>query len=84
MAADPGAGERRWHLKEFKAEHLSFREWLQWSYGYTPEQLYELCLATGRYGDYNRVMEWYRRRYRWYNEQREQLRKACPFDINSD
>lgn len=53
-----------------------------WKYGYTPEQIYNLCLATGRYGDYDKVMEWYRRRYQQYNELREQLRAANPFTDN--
>lgn len=53
-------------------------------YNYTPEQLYDLCLATGRYGDYNRVMEWYRRRYQQYSELREQLRSANPFTDNNN
>lgn len=58
---------------------MPFKEWLLWKYNYTPEQLYELCLATGRYGDYDKVMAWYRRRYQWYNEMREQLIAANPF-----
>lgn len=65
--------------RDVSGEYKTFQEWLQWKYGYTPEQLYELCLATGRYGDYNKVMEWYRRRYQQYNVLREQLRAACPF-----
>ncbi len=86
MAADPGAGPdiSRWRARDFRWELMSFQEWLLWKYNYTPRQLYELCLATGRYGDYNRVMEWYRRRYRQYNELREQLRAANPFTDNND
>lgn len=82
MAADTDA--RRWHPKDYSLEYLTFKEWLSWMYNYTPEQLYDLCLATGRYGDYNRVMEWYRRRYQQYNELREQLRAANPFTDNND
>lgn len=51
-------------------------------YGYTSEQLYDLCLATGCYGDYDKVMAWYRRRYQQYNDLREQLRAANPFNNN--
>lgn len=68
--------------REVSGEHKTFQEWLLLKYGYTPEQLYNLCLATGRYGDYDRVMEWYRRRYRQYNELREQLLAAIPFNNN--
>lgn len=75
---------RRWRLKEVCLEYLTFKEWLSWMYSYTPEQLYDLCLATGRYGDYNKVMEWYRRRFQRYNELREQLRAANPFADNND
>lgn len=70
------------HPGEISGEFKSFQEWLQWKYGYTPGQLYELCLATGRYGDYNKVMEWYRRRYQQYNVLREQLLAAVPFNDN--
>lgn len=60
-------------------ELLTFKEWLLRMYGETPEHLYTLCIATGNYGDYNKVMEWYRRRYRYDNVLREQLLAANPF-----
>lgn len=84
MAADPGAGPEipRQRPKDYRLEFLSFKDWLLWKHSYTPEQLYDLCLATGSYGDYDRVMAWYRRSYRQYNEQRELLRAAVPFDNN--
>lgn len=65
--------------REISGELLTFREWLKHKYGYTPQELYDLCTATGRYGDYNKVMEWYRRRYQQDNELREQLLAANPF-----
>ncbi len=66
-------------MKEVYLEWMPFKDWLLKKYGYTPQQLYDLCTFTGRYGDYNKVMEWYRRRYRQDNAEREQLLAANPF-----
>lgn len=77
MAADPAADS---HVGEFSGEFMTFKEWLLWRYGYTPGMLYDLCLATGRYGDYDKVMAWYRHRYQQYNELREQFLAAVPFN----
>lgn len=49
---------------EFQEEEPEFLEWLKQRYDETPAGLYLLCQATGSYGDYNALMEWYRRRYR--------------------
>lgn len=68
--------------REVSGEYKTFQEWLSWKYGYTPQQLYDLCLATGKYGDYDKVMAWYRRRYQQYNELRERLLAANPFPTN--
>lgn len=66
-------------MHEICLEWMPFKDWLLKKYGYTPQQPYDLCTATGRYGDYNKVMEWYRRRYRQENAEREQLLAANPF-----
>ena len=43
---------------------LTFQEWLKKRYNTTPPDLFDLAKATGRYGDYDKLLEWYRRRYR--------------------
>lgn len=70
--------------REVSGEYKTFQEWLLWKYDYTPRKLYDLCLATGSYGDYDKVMAWYRRRYQQYNELREQLLAANPFTIHNN
>ncbi|MDE5894344.1 MAG: hypothetical protein K2H45_15630 [Acetatifactor sp.] len=57
-----------------------FKEWLLYRYTETPLHLHDVALATGSYRDYERLMEWYRRRYRYEMELREQLISANPFD----
>lgn len=65
----------------FQADHKpGFKEWLLDRYTETPRHLHDVALATGSYRDYERLMEWYRRRYRYEMELRELLISANPFD----
>lgn len=58
----------------------TFQEWLCRNYNVTSRELYATALATGTYNSYNKLMDWYRKRYRYEMEQRELLKDACPFD----
>jgi hypothetical protein len=57
----------------------TFNEWLLARYDTTPMTLYELNKATGRYGEYDKLMEWYRRRYRREMLQLKLLSSGNPF-----
>lgn len=67
-------------LCEYDAAESEFLEWLKKRYDIVPSGLYLLCQATGYYGDYNRCMEWYRRRYRKEITQGRALHRANPFN----
>lgn len=65
----------------FRADRKpDFKEWLLDRYTETPQHLHDVALATGCYRDYERLMEWYRRRYKYEMELREQLISANPFN----
>lgn len=64
---------------EYAGAEPEFLEWLKLKYGTVPSKLYLLCQATGSYGDYDKCMEWYRRRYRKEIEVYRNLCKANPF-----
>lgn len=66
----------------FTAEEPDFLEWLKARYGIVPAKLYLLCQAVGYYGDYNKCMEWYRRRYRKEITQGRALHLSNPFNNN--
>lgn len=64
----------------FSAENPpTFNEWLLARYDETPMTLYVLSKNTGRYGDYDRMMEWCRRRYRREMDQLKALIADNPF-----
>jgi len=60
----------------------TFMEWLWERYRVTPLIQLDLCKKTA-YGsarrEYEKVMEWYRQRYRYEMEIREKLIAANPF-----
>lgn len=64
----------------FDAEEPDFLEWLKARYDTYPAKLYLLCQAVGYYGDYNKCMEWYRRRYRKEIMQGRILHLENPFN----
>lgn len=67
----------------FQADRrLTFKEWLLDRYTETPQHLHDVALATGSYRDYDLLMEWYRRRYHYEMELREQLLSGNPFNNN--
>lgn len=57
----------------------AFNEWLLAKYGTTPMALYVLNKHTGRYGEYDKMMDWYRRRYRREMDQLKALISDNPF-----
>lgn len=57
----------------------SFNEWLLAKYDTTPMTLYVLNKNTGRYGEYDKLMNWYRRRYRMEMDQLKCLIDNNPF-----
>ncbi len=60
-------------------EKPSFEDWLLKRYDITPMILYIQCKQTGRYGDYDEAMKWYRRRYQIEMDERECFLEANPF-----
>ena len=52
-------------VQQVYPEEPTFQEWLSDRYGVTPFQLQHLVIITGKKGDYDKMMEWYRRRYRF-------------------
>ncbi len=57
----------------------TFQEWLWEEYHTSAPELYGLVKAVGNYGDYERMMKSYRRRYRQQMELRAALIAANPF-----
>ena len=55
----------------------SFLDWLRERHNYTPLTIKLLCKQTG--GDYNKVMSWYRQRYRYENDRKQYLINTNPF-----
>ena len=55
----------------------SFLDWLRERHNYTPLTIKLLCKQTG--GDYNKVMRWYRQRYRYENDRKQYLINTNPF-----
>ena len=57
----------------------NFIDWLLERYDTTPLTLLYLCKQTGKRKDYDKVMAWYRKRYRYEMQLRESLLEANPF-----
>lgn len=68
---------------QLDAEQPTFLDWLLTRHDTTPTVMRVLCKQTARYGsgktEYEKAMEWYRRRYRYEKELREQMIKSNPF-----
>lgn len=82
---EPGDGRPEGFV-DLPAEDTSFQEWLAVRYNYCPMELYKLALATGKYGDYDKLMEWYRRRYRYEKDLARMYDNNNPFtqeDLNN-
>lgn len=68
---------------DYRTNKPTFLEWLQDRHDVTPMTQRILCQQTARcgsgYSEYEKCMEWYRQRFRYEMELREQLIPCNPF-----
>ena len=64
---------------DISSEEQTFLDWLLSRYNTTPLTLRALCKQTGNRREYEKMMEWYRRRYRKEMQIKGELIEANPF-----
>ncbi len=70
LHSDGSTGTLNYMRVDYDDTEPEFQEWLEMRYHETPRQIYDYLTTTGRYGDYNKAMEYLRGKYR--QELREQ------------